>query len=64
MYLIKKTHKICLKKERALIERRRMLEEVRKQTDMTGQLSFQGLIDYLRNDFVPTNPFTRQEFRR
>ena len=60
----KKDSQNLSKKERALIERRRMLEEVRKQTDMTGQLSFQGLIDYLRNDFVPTNPFTRQEFRR
>ena len=60
----KKDSQNLSKKERALIERRRMAEKLLKQTDMTGQLSFQGLIDYLRNDFVPRNPFTGQEFRR
>tara|TARA_Y100000401_G_C8319081_1_gene224170 strand:+ start:37 stop:1167 length:1131 start_codon:yes stop_codon:yes gene_type:complete len=53
------------KKERALIERRRKLEQTRQQLDPTGSSSLESLFDFLRSsNFVPMNPFTGERFVR
>ena len=53
------------KKERALIERRRRLEQTRQQLDPTGSSSLESLFDFLRSsNFVPMNPFTGERFVR